>query len=362
MDETTLRGWSLAAAITVGAWLVGWLARATALPLLVRLVSRSRTQVDDVLLTALRPHVPLWFLLLGVVVGARYAPLSEVVRHRFDLGAEAVFILSTSLALASFLGRLLDRSAARWEGTPGGTSLIQNVVRVGVLGLGVLVILGNLGVSVTPLLTALGLGSLAIALGLQPTLTNLFAGFHITVGRHVRIGDFVELENGMQGFVEDIGWRSTQLRELANNLVVVPNARLAEMIVRNHSLPSPDLGVVVPVGVGYGSDLERVERVTLEVARAVQREDAAGLADFAPLMRIAAFGESAVQLNVILRARTFGDRFALQSAFLGRLHARYRAEGIELPYPQRVVHLGPEADPLRGSASARAGRDSPSGG
>ena len=261
------------------------------------------------------------------------------------MAAEAVFVLSTALALASFLGRLLDRSAERWAGTPGGTSLIQNVVRAGVLGLGVMVILGNLGVSVTPLLTALGLGSLAIALGLQPTLTNLFAGFHITMARQVRLGDLVELDNGMMGVVEDIGWRSTQLRELANNLVVVPNARLTEMILRTYSRPDPSIGVVVPVRVAYRSDLDHVERVTLEVARTVQRECAGAVREFEPLLRVAAFADSAVQVNVILRAQSYGDRFLLTSELLRRLHARYRAEGIEIPFPQRVVH--PAAPPPR---------------
>lgn len=345
MDEALLRAWLTALAIAAGAWALGWLARALALPLLCKVVARSRTQVDDVLLTALRPHVPLWFLLLGVVVGARIAPLEAVVRHRVDLGAQAVFILSTSLALASFLVRLLDRSAQRWAGTPGGTSLIQNVTRFGVLGLGVMVVLGDLGVSVTPLLTAFGLGSLAIALGLQPTLTNLFAGFHVTMARHVRLGDFIELDNGLQGFVEDIGWRSTQIRELSNTLIVVPNAKLSEMVLRNHSLPSSEVGVVVPVNVAYDSDLERVERVTLEEARHTQRDAPGAFPGFEPLVRVAELGESAVRLSVILRAQTFTDRFALQSDLLRRLLLRYRAEGITIPFPQRVVRMD-----ARGSA------------
>jgi small-conductance mechanosensitive channel len=337
MESDRIDGWLVATGVAAGAWAFGWLVRVTVLPLFARLASRSRTQVDDALLRALRPHVPVWFLLLGVVVGARYAPLEAVVRGRIDRGAEALLILSLSLATTRFLTLLLDRSAARWSGTPGGTSLVQNVVRVGVLGLGVLVILSNLGVSVTPMLTALGLGSLAIALGLQPTLTNLFAGFHITMGRQVRVGDYVELDNGMQGFVEDVGWRATQIRELANNRVVVPNAKLAEIVLRNYSLPGLEMGVVVPVGVAYGADLGRVEQVTLEVARGVQRETEGAVPEFEPFVRFAGFGDSAIQMNVILRARTVTDRFLVISEFVRRLHIRYHTEGIEIPFPQRVV-------------------------
>lgn len=338
MNASRLEDWLLGLAIAAGGWALGWLLRLTVLPPIARLAGRSRTQVDDVLLTTLRPHVPVWFLLLGVVVGARVAPVDAVVRGRIDRGAEALLILSLSLALASFLTRLLDRSAERWAGTPGGTSLVQNVVRFGVLGLGVLVILSNLGVAVTPVLTALGLGSLAIALGLQPTLTNLFAGFHITMARQVRVGDHIELDNGMQGVVEDIGWRVTLIREPANNQVVVPNARLAEMVLRNYTRPDPEMGFVVTVGVAYGADLARVEAVTLEAARRAQRDTEGAVAAFEPLVRFASFGESAVQMNVVLRARAAGERFLLTSEFLRLLHASWHDAGIPVPLPQRVVH------------------------
>jgi small-conductance mechanosensitive channel len=160
------------------------------------------------------------------------------------------------------------------------------------------------------------------------------------------VGDFVELDNGMQGFVADIGWRSTLVRELANNTIVVPNAKLAEMIVRNYGLPDPEMGVVVTVPAAYEADLDRVERVTLEVARDVLRTVEAGVAGFEPFVRFAAYGDSAVQMNVILRARTSTDRYLLTSEFLRRLHARYRSEGISIPFPQRVVHtLGGPARP-----------------
>ncbi len=344
MKEAVLKAWLVGIAVAAGAWALGWLLRVIVWPALKRVAERSRTTFDDALLVALRPHVPLWFLLLGLVVGARYAPLSAEVRHAVDLSCEALFILSTSLAISTFLLRLLQGGDERWSAAFGNTSLVHMVVRLGVLSLGAMVVLSNLGVSITPILTALGVGSLAIALGLQPTLTNLFAGFHITVTRLVRIGDLVELDNGMQGVVEDIGWRSTQLRELSNNLVVVPNAKLAEMTVRNYTLPSPEIGFGVPVTIGWRADPALVERVTLEEAQAVMRATEGAVPGFAPLVRYGAYTDTGVQLNVILRARSMPDRFLLTSELLRRLHLRYRLEGIEVPTPQRVT-LAAAADP-----------------
>jgi len=186
-----------------------------------------------------------------------------------------------------------------------------------------------------------------VALALQPTLSNLFAGLHITLAKTVRLGDFVELENGIQGFVVDIGWRATTLREGANNLVVVPNARLVEMISRNYSLPEPEQNVIVTVGVGYGSDLERVETVALEVARDVQESVPEGVKGFAPAVRFHRFGESSIDFNAVLRVRALPDRAVLAHEFIKRLKARFEREGIEIPFPQRVVHgVDPRGTPV----------------
>ncbi|MBZ0089596.1 MAG: mechanosensitive ion channel family protein, partial [Thermoanaerobaculia bacterium] len=179
---------------------------------------------------------------------------------------------------------------------------------------------------------------LAVGLALQPTLSNFFAGLHLSMAQPVRVGDFVELEDGTQGHVIDIGWRATRIRQLANNLVVVPNARLAEMRLVNYTLPEPAQAVLVPVGVAYDSDLERVERITVEIAREVQRSLPEADPGHEPFIRYGAFADSAISFNVILRAVSYTDRWSLVHEFVKRLQLRFAAEGIEIPFPQRVVH------------------------
>jgi small-conductance mechanosensitive channel len=182
-------------------------------------------------------------------------------------------------------------------------------------------------------------GSLAVALALHPTLSNLFAGIHLSVSKPLRVGDFVELEDGIQGHVVDIGWRATRIRQLANNLVVVPNARLSDMRLINYSLPEAPQSVLVPLGVAYGSDLRRVERVTVEVARSVQTQVPEADPTHEPFLRFHSFGASSIDCNVILRARAYTDRWPLIHEFVVRLQQRFAQEGLEIPFPQRVVHL-----------------------
>jgi small-conductance mechanosensitive channel len=339
--EDTIR-WAVAVGLAVGVWMLGWLIRRFALNGFARLLRKTPTDLDEMLLAAIRPHLPVWFLFLGVAVAARYGNPGAGIVALTDKGMVAAFLFSGALALSSFLTRVVERRARQWPGALPATTLTQNAVRIVVIGLGALVVLGNLGIAIAPVLTALGVGSLAVALALQPTLSNLFAGLHITLARQIRVGDFVELETGQQGYIVDVGWRSTQIRELSNNLIIVPNARIAEIIVKNYALPETEQAALVQVGVAYGSDLETVERVTTETAREVQRTVAGAEAGFEPFIRFHTFGDSSIDLTVILRVREFVDRYLVVHEFVKRLHQNFAASGIEIPFPQRVVHMRTE--------------------
>src|SRR5262249_37420548 len=146
--------------------------------------------------------------------------------------------------------------------------------------MGALIILSSLGIQITPLLTALGVGGLAVALALQPPLANLFSGLQLVASRQIRPGDYVRLQTGQEGFVEDINWRSISIRERPNNLVVVPNTMLAQAIFTNYRLPEPRVATRVPLRVAYGSDLDFVERLAFEATRlALDDVGAEALAD-----------------------------------------------------------------------------------
>jgi small-conductance mechanosensitive channel len=135
------------------------------------------------------------------------------------------------------------------------------------------------------------------------------------------------LDSGQEGYVVDFSWRSTRLRMLANNLVVVPNSKLAQAILVNHHLPSQDLAVLVEVGVDYSSDLRHVERLVTEVGRSVMQEVTGAVPEFEPFIRYHTSGDSSINFIVILRAREFVDQYVIKHEFIKRLHARFDQEG-----------------------------------
>ena len=343
----SFEGWEqygIAAGTALGVWFVGWLFTRFLLPTISRAVVHTDTDVDDIAIEAVSPHVPLWFLGVGIAIAARNLDLTDEWRRNIDLLVRGGIILSITLAIASFLSKTIQRRALPFLAAIPSTGLIQGSVQLLVVAMGILIVLSNMGISITPLITALGVGSLAVALALQPTLTNLFAGFYTTLAGQIRVGDYIELESGQKGFVEDIGWRTTTIREISNNLVIMPNAKLSEMVLINFSLPQNELSLVIQVGVAYDSDLTHVERVTIECAKEVQKEMDGALTEHDPFIRYHTFGDSSINFSVILRIHKFDDRFLVTHEFHKRLHKVYEQEGIEIPFPQHVLHMAPGAE------------------
>ncbi|CAN5557103.1 hypothetical protein BH24ACT22_BH24ACT22_09470 [soil metagenome] len=237
----------------------------------------------------------------------------------------------------------------KWNGDDIIIYALRHIVTIW-FALAALIILQSLGVRITPLLAALGVGGLAVALALQETLANLFAGIVIILSRQLRPNDFVQLSSGEQGYVEDISWRNTTIRSLANNMIIVPNAELSSTIVTNYYQPEPQMSLLLTLGVSYASDLEHVERVTVEVATEVVTEIEGGIPDEEPFIRFNNFGDFSIDFTVIMQTTEVVNQYLMMHEFIKRLHKRYGEEGIEIPFPIRSIQSMDDsngaADPL----------------
>jgi small-conductance mechanosensitive channel len=337
----TWSAWASPLAWTIGtlaaSWVLGFLLGTVLMSRVPKWVMGRQQRLTDCALGILRKRLPWWSLLIGAWVAAGYWPLTPEAHLLVGRTAFVVGALSVTLALASLASQSVDTYGALISPALPVSSLTRNVAWGVIALLGLLVILNGLGLSITPMLTALGVGGLAVALALQEPLANFFAGVFITLAGQIRVGDYVKLDSGQEGYVVDFSWRSTRLRMLANNLIVVPNAKLAQAIVINHCLPSPDLAVLIDVGVDYGSDLRHVERVVVEVGRDVMREVTGGVPEFEPFIRYHTFGDSSIDFTVILRAKEFVDQYLIKHEFVKRLHARFDDEGIVIPFPIRTI-------------------------
>jgi small-conductance mechanosensitive channel len=311
--------------------------------MLHRITRKTETRFDDLLVAGLR--IPSLFLVvvLSVYIGIRLTDLPESWFAYAAKGMHLSIIFAITMGLANVSGELLAYFLKQVDLPISATSLLLAVVKAVIYVIGVLIILNYLGISITPLITALGVGGLAMALALQDTLSNLFAGIHIMAEQAVRVGDFIRLEGGQEGYVEDISWRTTRIRMLPNNMVVVPNNKLSQSVITNYHLPEQKMVLQVPVNVSYASDPDRVERVLLEEAKKALAEVPGMLADPVPLVRLLpGFGESSLAFSLLCQIRGIADQNPVMDELNKRILRRFRQEGIEFPYPTRTVYLRDE--------------------
>jgi small-conductance mechanosensitive channel len=283
----------------------------------------TKTHFGEALLDALYGPFLLWGLILAIDVATGVSEVPRSATFWSQRALLVLWILSLTLAAARLSGRLAQAYL------PIGT-LSETLATLLAGSLGALMLLRSFGIDITPILTALGVGGLAVALALQDTLSNLFAGFYISIAGHLRVGDLVLLESGQRGYVTDIGWRSTTLRDRTNNLIVIPNNKLSQSTVINYHLPDRRTGVTIPVPISYDANLDTVQNLLLDVAKSTEIPGL--LKDPAPSVVFDGFTERSLTFNVNVQVGDFEDQFRVQHELRKRFVERLRKEGIVLPH------------------------------
>ncbi len=222
----------------------------------------------------------------------------------------------------------------------------QRMLPILVWSLAILWGLAIFEIEISPLLATLGIGGIAIALAAQPTLSNYFAGTYVISEGEIQTGDFIEIEGGPSGFVEDISWRSTKLRSRFNNLIIIPNSMMSENMITNYSRPALAMNVIVTGGVSYSSDLQQVEDIVMEVANQIVVESEHAVTETEPRAGFSTFGDSNIDFWVFLQATDRAGSFQLKSQLIKQIHLRFNEAGIVINYPIRhlVVDDAPEEE------------------
>jgi len=300
---------------------------------------KTKWKYDDIIVLSLRGLIVIWGTLLFFSIASNYFLINETLKSLLNKISFSVIVLSFSIFAGRLFVGLINSKTSSTPGLLPSTSIIANITRVMVFIIGALVILQTLGISITPILTALGVGGLAVALALQETLSNLFAGIQVIASQQVRAGDYVKLDTGEEGYVADITWRITTIRALPNNLIIVPNSKLASAIIRNFHLPDMEVSFSIDVGVSYDSDLEKVEQVSIQTAKDILQKTEGGVKNFEPFIRYHTFADSSINFTVILQAQEFVNQYLIKHEFVKALHSSFRKNNIEIPFPIRTVHI-----------------------
>ena len=214
----------------------------------------TKAQLDDILITSIKAPSVIWLLMVAIYLGLECSKLPENVITFIGKLLVALGLLSLTIALSNVSSQLIKTYSTKLDAVSSNTSLIQNISKLVIFGTGVLVILNSLGVSITPILATLGVEGWRLV-GSPGHAVEPLCRPHINLNKLVRVGDYVKMDSGEEGYVTDVNWRTTKIRMLSNNVILVPNAKLAQANITNYYYPEKDMAVLVNVGVHYKSNL-----------------------------------------------------------------------------------------------------------
>ncbi len=312
-------------------FIISFIIRSFLIRLLKSIARKTETKIDDIILNTLRIPSLFWILVISFHISSKFSTLPEKHLYLIEKISFSLIIISFTVFLANLTTRLIKFYLKEKNLPEANIGIIFVILNFIIYITGFLFILSYFNISITPLITTLGIGGLAVGLALKDTLANFFSGLYILMEKKIKVGDFIELENGKKGYVENINWRTITLRTLSNDSIVIPNEKLAQSIIINYAFPMEITRVSIKIPISYDTDIDKFEKVVLEEVEKFQ--DNKIVKDISPVLRfIPGFGDSALEYTLFVYAVNYEASFYVESELRKRLFKRLKAEGIEISY------------------------------
>lgn len=320
---------------------MGWLFEKQVIKRLKKLTQKTNWKYDEIFIESFQGIVFFWFSLGGIYFSLPILPFNPAVIIVIKKVLAVSFLISCTIVISRLLVKLLRFSTTRDDGFSPLTTLFEFLINVVIFSLGILIALQSVGVAITPLLTAFGVGGVSIGLALQSTLSNLMSGINIITSKKVRPGDFIELKTGESGYVADVELKYTVIQEITNNFLVIPNSKILSSSFRNYSLPDKDMLIPIELDVSYESDLEVVESVTIQIAKETIQRFSDNTPEYEPFIRYNKFDYFSINFKIFLKVREheYFEHLKIKHEFLKQLHKAYQKQGIEIPFPIKSAYV-----------------------
>lgn len=308
---------------------------------LLKITKKTKTKVDDLIVKRSMKPISLIIILAGMRLATSMVGLNANTIYVVGKGLSSIVVFLGMWISISIIKILIDNWGVNWAKRTKSTvddnliKLLHKVTKMLVLVIGIMFLLDVWGVNITPLLASLGVAGIAVAFAMQSTLANIFGGMSLIMDRSLKVGDVVELDADTIGNVLDIGIRSTKIRTFDNELIIVPNGKLADMRIKNYVQPDESARLVVQFSVAYGSNVDKVKKLILSEIKKIDEI----VNDPEPFIRFIEMGESALNFKAYMWLENYKHRFAVKDVVNTKIYNALNKAGIEIPFPQMNVHL-----------------------
>jgi len=343
MDYILENQYARAAIIVAAFWLGSYLITIL-MSLIEKATSKTKGDLDDKIIKAAKLPIRYLAILLGFFFALKPFNWSLDIKGK-EFGLADIFFILIVVLVSFTLSRMLKTVVSWYSEREAAQKMNQTmfifgrkVISVAVYIIAFLIILSQFNIEITPLLAGLGVAGLAISLGLKDTLANLFAAFFIVADKSINIGDWIQLEDGTKAYIEDISWRTVRIRTLGGNTVIVPSSVFANEKISSYDYPVSSFYTSISVGIAYNTDLEKAEYIASQAAEKVIKDEGISEQENNPIIRYKNFGDSAIEFTVIVKVDKVQDEGRVQHALIKRIKHDFEEAGIEIPFPQRVIH------------------------
>ncbi len=305
-----------------------------------KLASETKTRLDDILVKELETPVHLMIILLAIWISLTIYPGMQRYLSSFDLIIQALMILVIAFGIAKAVTALTKWSAKekRVRGYQYNYLIVaKKLINAFIYIIAIVTILAEFGIEITPIIASLGVGGLAVALAFQDTLENYFAGIYVSTDKGLEVGDYVELEDGIEGTIEEIGWRTTRIRTWTNNLVIIPNKKFANTVITNYFKPNEEMIVPVKVNISYRVKSDKAIKELKRIIKEIERKADVLVPDYEPIIKIDSFGESNITYIVIVKVKNRSSMFKFKELFNKAVAEAYEKGKLSVDY--NVVKL-----------------------
>lgn len=309
--------------------------------IVMKFVSKTNSELDDKLIHKINKPLSILLLLFGIRLGTIVLELNDIITKYSDMVLMSIIAVIGTYIIVAIASTALAFWGEKYA-KKTKSDIDDHIVNLGakffkVLGfvIAVLLVMSVWGIEIGPLLAGLGIGGIAVAFALQSTLGNIFGGISLILDKTFKVGDIVKLESGQSGTIYDVGLRATKVKTWDNDIVTVPNGKLADSIIQNVSQPNPQIRATIPFGVAYGSDPTKVKKVVLKELKKIEHV----MDDPAPWVWFMEMADSALNFQAFFYVDDLSNKWPTQQIAIEKIYKALKKAKISIPFPQMDVHL-----------------------